>query len=824
MERVRGETLEQRFKEPVDWALFQPIFLDICRAVSALHREGIVHRDLKPSNVMIGSDGTVTLLDFGLAKDLNSMDLTLTGSLILGSPMYLAPEQISGEAIDMRCDIYQLGLILFRMLAGIHAYGDMSSTLEILVKKLKLSTPVWPHHLPPPPEIVKGIFQGCLQRKPSGRFQTMIELIEVVENQQLKRLKRLQFAVHRNRFLLLGFFFFLVFSGLAGIGLKSKSWLRLSHVERKGQIVSVKNGFGKKLWEHEFSNHHVIRASLSTRVNERGIKNRRNIGSQNHVIAYLSPIRDALLDPRQSVNDDKADNRIAWLDYQGHLVTDRSLVDLLSFNTDDFARALYFDQFEEKDRDGDGFNETLIRICHKNSMYPAGFIFEENGYFYAFLSKGHIQHTELISVNDREWRFLVLSSNNPMGHMNQLSEVVFKRGESGPGKFMYNFPDKFENLLQEKDFVMLLPGGGVESPLNWDSPVGIQYSIAGGQRRLSIHRDGELVLSDGQRQDVYKDPADTLHLLFHNLNQFYVHYYTNLNQDQKKGLSALDEAEKISCENPFLRSLILYFRGCTQLDAGEYGAASAGLRAALALFPESNDIVQKLCEIPFLMGDPINALKILDEDYPLHDSFWGLTVLGRNLFKSYCYLQAGHFSKAEGVLSKLFSEGRYSESLPFFIGLIRLYEHGKVDGILRENGKEFGEGVNLLTVQDFRFLLARAMLLGEKDLELCAFYFSDLDRFSQKRGHMAQVSLAWLAARKGEKEAEVRAADGLKEMIRRSKGDFETRFWLFYDAYLYARIMDMSGRDKDAVRGYRLCVESAPHSHLAELSRQRLKN
>ena len=93
------------------------ILVEICRAVAHAHSKGIIHRDLKPENVMIDTEGDVFVLDFGLARAVEEVGLTQSG-MIMGTPFYMSPEQLAGEKLDERSDIYSLGLILYYCITG----------------------------------------------------------------------------------------------------------------------------------------------------------------------------------------------------------------------------------------------------------------------------------------------------------------------------------------------------------------------------------------------------------------------------------------------------------------------------------------------------------------------------------------------------------------------------------------------------------------------------------------------------------------------------------------------------------------------------------
>ena len=97
------------------------LFRAVCEAVQHAHAHAVIHRDLKPSNILVRADGSVRLLDFGIAKQVESLDLpvdqTMTG-LRMMTPAYAAPEQVRGERVDIRTDVYSLGVILYELLAG----------------------------------------------------------------------------------------------------------------------------------------------------------------------------------------------------------------------------------------------------------------------------------------------------------------------------------------------------------------------------------------------------------------------------------------------------------------------------------------------------------------------------------------------------------------------------------------------------------------------------------------------------------------------------------------------------------------------------------
>jgi serine/threonine-protein kinase len=131
MEYIEGETIEQYIRQRGAIEESEAIRLT-CEILSALgyaHQKGFVHRDIKPSNIMIRQDGSVCLLDFGIAKDMNSTGLTV-GQATIGTDGYMSPEQAGGYNIDHRTDIYSLGCVFFYMLTGHHAIEKKSNDHE----------------------------------------------------------------------------------------------------------------------------------------------------------------------------------------------------------------------------------------------------------------------------------------------------------------------------------------------------------------------------------------------------------------------------------------------------------------------------------------------------------------------------------------------------------------------------------------------------------------------------------------------------------------------------------------------------------------------
>jgi len=175
MEFVEGESLRSVLSRfggiPLRKAI--DLTLQICSGLKEAHAQGIVHRDLKPENVMIDSQGNVKIMDFGIARSMESAT-RLTGSM-MGTPAYMAPEQVSGKPVDYRTDIYSLGLVLYEVFTGKQAFAG-ENPVTVALKQVQ-GTPVPPHEIEPtiPVSIERAILK-CLEKEPARRFQSITEL------------------------------------------------------------------------------------------------------------------------------------------------------------------------------------------------------------------------------------------------------------------------------------------------------------------------------------------------------------------------------------------------------------------------------------------------------------------------------------------------------------------------------------------------------------------------------------------------------------------------------------------------------------------------
>ena len=180
MEHFPDGDLRQRMKEPLSAAAAVKFLQQMASALDAIHTVGVLHRDLKPANVMLRADGSLCLIDFGLAKA-DAMDTALTGSReIFGTPYYMSPEQGHAEEIDARSDLYSVGVMFFEMLIGRKPYTG-ATAMEVIYKHKRADLP----QIPPEFAAYQDLLHRLLAKAPADRYQSARELLEAVAALQI---------------------------------------------------------------------------------------------------------------------------------------------------------------------------------------------------------------------------------------------------------------------------------------------------------------------------------------------------------------------------------------------------------------------------------------------------------------------------------------------------------------------------------------------------------------------------------------------------------------------------------------------------------------
>jgi serine/threonine protein kinase len=177
MEHFPAGDLRQRMKAPMTQGVARHALEQIASALAAIHAVGVLHRDLKPANIMLRTDGSLCLIDFGLAKA-NETPAELTGAHeILGTPYYMSPEQGHAELIDARSDLYSLGVIFYEMLMSRKPYTG-GSAMEVIYKHRRAELPA----IAPQFAAYAELLRRLLAKSPADRFQSARELLDAIAN------------------------------------------------------------------------------------------------------------------------------------------------------------------------------------------------------------------------------------------------------------------------------------------------------------------------------------------------------------------------------------------------------------------------------------------------------------------------------------------------------------------------------------------------------------------------------------------------------------------------------------------------------------------
>ena len=172
MEFFDGGDLSQRLKgKPLEPESALKIFRELMFALGDIHETGVLHRDLKPQNLMFRGDGSLAIVDFGIAKHIDAIDRTNHGE-ILGTPRYMSPEQVQGRALDLRTDIYSAGVLLYQMLCGEHMFTG-ATAVEVALHHLNTPPPT----LPVAMEKYQPLIDKLVEKDRDARFRNADQVL-----------------------------------------------------------------------------------------------------------------------------------------------------------------------------------------------------------------------------------------------------------------------------------------------------------------------------------------------------------------------------------------------------------------------------------------------------------------------------------------------------------------------------------------------------------------------------------------------------------------------------------------------------------------------
>ncbi len=827
MELAAGSNLRSLLQERggIPWPEFKGIFMEILEAVDVLHRNGIVHRDLKPSNILIDAERKIKVLDFGLAKEVDDSEKTSTAGEIVGSPYFMSPEQIRGEKVDFRSDVYQLGLVLYRALAGRHPF-EHTSTMEVILRQL--------NQRPEPLAVVNGSLppflrlglEKALEKKPARRFRDAGAMAHFFEKESVSWPKRALFALSRGP----------VRWGLAALALAALGFLAyratfgsraVYELQPMESILEARNRFGVFLWQKDFSPFSVYQVFTTTSAvplsQGAGIPSEYltlDLGGGKVVAVLLVPHRSVVFPLRESIASSALMGQRVIMAPDGRVLRQEPKLADFEYDAYDYPKVIKPHSFRLLGLSPEGEAETLFTVQQYQSLFPFALVYGRGLRKFVFTHPGTFSATPL-ARNAQMASFMIFGINNLFAHMSFIAEITFNTLGTDHQllRGIPNLSSDARNNVPYGERLFILPFRARLLEDRWQEDGRARFNEDTRGDILEIDREGRLTVQTRSGHQVFHDAPDTLRRVYTLVNQSYQERMVKNNPGN--ALALIVQALSFPLQNPYLRSALHYLQGDLEVELGSYERGERSLQRALEIFPGNNDACERLCEMEMLKGDVPAALRRLADSRSDSSQFWGFTSFGVQLFKGYIYLQAGLFDQADTEFEKVRIRIKDLGALCHATGGLFQGEYVSSLAVLRELEQQPLGNADL---RELRLLLGRTLLLADSDLERAGFLFSDIFRNSLEYGHLAEMSTWYLLARKGRTgEARQNAIQAFDRLEAKARGDFMTRIWLFYDAYVFGRTMELAKDRTEAGRGYRACIAANPYTELADRSRQQLK-
>ncbi|MCJ7526125.1 MAG: protein kinase [Candidatus Aminicenantes bacterium] len=828
MELIESKTLKDMLKEKgrFSWAEFQPIFFEILQGVEILHAQGIIHRDLKPSNIMVDQDGKIKILDFGLAKEIGDLEKTSSMGEIVGSPFYLSPEQIQNQELGVESDIYQLGILLYQALTGAYPFPD-TTTMGLVLMHLSQKPDRVEARGIKVPAVVEFMIAKALAKRKQDRFHSAAEMGERLRKGSVPLLHSLARRIPRvlRRAAALTAILLITYAAyIQTLGSRT-----VNSLETGKTVVRAKNRFGKTVWQKDFAPFavhlvHIVRKTRPwDRQSEQNPVNKIKLSFLNNLQNQQSPFTMVFLShPGKgifagdcSVNSDQIDNQLAILDPSGKLLGQEPYGKTFNLTPYDFAPVFSMANFKELGNGEDGETLAMFQFQNFQGMYPSALVVNKGGAFSVLCSPGSIEETRILKNSATELSLLVLGNNNLVSHLAYLTEWSISPGKERHREIFpsYNRDTDFSS----NDFLTFVPPNTKIIENQWLSRGRAVLLEKKERETITVHRDGKLEVNRKGQILVYRDRPGILArvngLIDEIIQQKTIHH------NPEKALELIGKAVDLPVQNPYLRSALLYLKGDCETAMGRYDAGKKSLEKALQYFPRNNDAMQRLLEIVFFEQGPLPAIETMERSYSQGQNFFGLNNVGCNLFLANLHLAAGQMEKGREYFEKIYQK-YYPFSRNPLSGILELFK-GNYAQAYRYLHQGEAQLPAFFIIREYRLLLARSMVLAQADPGRARWILEDLAKYSLRQGHMTEVSLCLLLAREGKlAEARERIGPAFEKLIKMAAGDFETRIWFWYDAYIYARTMELLGNPRQARKGYRACLEANPHTALAAEARQ----
>ncbi len=814
MEYVQGRSLKDQLEEDkvIAWRKFRPIFINIMRGVKALHDQGIIHRDLKPSNIMLIGGDDIKILDFGMSKEIDDLERTSSVGELIGSPYYMSPEQANMGEVDMRSDIYQLGLVLYRVLSGSMPFGDSQSTFEIIFKRiLEKPDKIDRKTINIPKYTEFGIFKA-IEKRGENRFKSIDVMISFFEkgNYSLFRkvfhnIKKFKWRIVLLTALSLTIICFFIF------------WIadsNVSSVKFNQSNITAYNNLGVGLWEKNVSPYTINTSFiLDNNIGVEANTNRNNFSIDSRKIITLLNNHDSV--DNVSILSCEFDNKVSIFTNDGRELAKVGFSEFFNLGKYDFVKKFYASKIISNDIDQDGRIERILFIRHFMDMYPTAFVFIKDSNIYSFSNPGTISEYVFLEPDEKNIRILMFGVNNIVSHLFFVAEIQFPLN----GNFRIK-QTSIPNLKQSNnyipEFLSFIPNFSSYSSSEWDKSGLLKFKDYWTGDSIAISKDFKMTVSDGSNIRTFSDNRVTLYRIYKLINQYYVEKL--INRNYKHAYELIVQSIAAGPENPYLRSALFFFKGDLEIDRGNFRQGRESLEQSIEYFKYNRDAAQRLSEADFLEGSPDAAYRRVNEELGHINQFWGISS-GKEIFKSYCMLQTGNFSKAREILSLSVFKSNLSDGNAF-LGLLKLFtgEYTECLNILSQpdNNRTF-------TIAEWRLFLGRAMVLAGSDLKKAEFYFDDISLNSISLSILAKMSNYYLKLSRGvENINPEKIINEFNSLVDLSKGNFQARLWLFYDAYIYGKMMELLNNRTEAVRGYKLSVQSNPYTELAKRAEKRI--
>jgi len=799
MEYVEGETLDKyvvkygKFK----WSEFKFIFEDILEALKVLHNNNIVHRDIKPSNIMLIKDNKVKILDFGLVKSRNDIDKSAETGEIVGTLDYISPEQILGEDVDQRSDIYQLGLVLYRALTNTSLFKAENS-LDLLMKHVNSSNIKLNDMGSDVPDYVKFICSKMLENDKRKRFKNVDEILEILKKKEISFYDRLKFAL---RFSIKSFFIFMIFLMflfylLYTNFIDSKD---IYKVKVNNNEIIAKNKYGFKIWSKKCGVNECVKSSvlqspfkeLSLNEQTMVLKNQKYLVNlikklvQNYRYVYDS-----------SLSEDLTQDYISILNNKGKLVFKESVSNYLNLQNYGLSKYFKIDKVIVNDFDRDNKDEFIAVFSHNLGYFPSAILYFDEFKKLVFLNPGKIQ----IKYFYNKKPYLLL-----YGNLNLLSDFIFVsvidlsllNNEFFRFEGIPSFTIDSKNFEIKNDiFYYILPSFTRFTKNNIINNNSIEfYNIKTGIK-MDLNLNYEL--RENNNEIIFKDDKEDLFKVYNliNLSLLEQHYYNYYN----KAYNYIKSALNIKINNPYLKSAMYFVKGNIELYLKRDDMALSSFNKGLKYYKYNTMIVQKLIELPFLRGRINKSIDMLEKRFSDYKFFWRLKD-GTKLFKFYSYLSNGSFAKAKIIGLKFVKTNMFVKKY-----LDSMYDFFKTDfeKSLTKLKEIKDSKICLFTIEEYKLLLARNLLI-KNEIDKSYTIFRDFYANSINHKNEGGIGYSYVLFLKGyKKEAENIAKRCFSNLIKKSNGDFKTKFWLFYDSYVYTKLMKLLNNREEYKRGLKI--------------------